>query len=59
LSPEEVREVEVGRAKPISNPLTAENFSIGLTALDTMLLDTSEDLYIEGTFDRSALEDKK
>lgn len=59
LSPEEMKEVEIGRAKSNSDPTLAESFSIGLTALDAILLENSEPLYSNETFDKSRFEGKR
>ena len=40
-----MREVEIGRANSTANPTLAESFSMGLTALDAILLENSEHLY--------------
>ena len=54
-----MKEVEIGRAKSNSDPTLAESFSIGLTALDAILLENSEPLYSNETFDKSRFEGKR
>ena len=54
-----MKEVEIGRANSSSNPTLAESFSIGLTALDAILLENGEYLYKNEKFDRSRLEGKR
>lgn len=54
-----MNDVQVGRNSPTSDLVYAESFSLGMTALDSILLDDSERMYSKNGFNYEILDQKR